>query len=238
MLQPAAKMLRHSHKKTDLSCFKSLLVTGLWDITLTSLLPPIQSCCSKFWAWSWIASNFDKGWRGDHKHKVMDRLFMSKYGTVSQVLLQLVVARAAMIHFLALYDTDRVRTESWIFLEKVLKCTQPFSRPGKSLENRSKAVKKWYKVLCFFKATTSASLVFFLKLQHVLHKWNFVLLVKSYSILPASHGKSFVPAFFKVSVDHLFYNLESGKRNYCFWKSLEKVLKFGSKICTNPVQII
>ena len=37
---------------------------------------------------------------------------MSKYGTVSQVLLQLVVARAAMIHFLALYDTDRVRTES------------------------------------------------------------------------------------------------------------------------------
>ena len=28
---------------------------------------------------------------GDHKHKIMDRAFMPKYGTVSQVLLQLVV---------------------------------------------------------------------------------------------------------------------------------------------------
>ena len=28
----------------------------------------------------------------DHKHKIMDRPFMPKYGTVSQVLLQLVVA--------------------------------------------------------------------------------------------------------------------------------------------------
>ena len=79
-------------RKNDLSCFKSLLVTGLWDIILTSLLPPIQSCSSKFWVWSCIASNFDKGWRGDHKHKIMDRPFMPKYGTVSQVLLQLVVA--------------------------------------------------------------------------------------------------------------------------------------------------
>ena len=33
-----------------------------------------------------------KGWRGDHKHKINDRPFMPKYGTVSQVLLQLVVA--------------------------------------------------------------------------------------------------------------------------------------------------
>ena len=79
-------------RKNNLSCFKSLLVTGLWDITLTSLLPRIQSCSSKFiWAWSCIASNFDKGWRGDHKHMIMDRPFMPKYGTVSKVLLQLVV---------------------------------------------------------------------------------------------------------------------------------------------------
>ena len=78
-------------KCRDLSCFKLLLVIGLWDIILTSLLP-IQSCSSKFWAWSCIASNFDKGWRGDHKHKIMDRPFMPKYGTVSQVLLQLCVA--------------------------------------------------------------------------------------------------------------------------------------------------
>ena len=69
--------------KNDLSCCKSLLLTGVWDIILTSLLPPIQSCSSKFWVWSCIASNFDKGWRGDHKHKIMDRPFMPKYGSVS-----------------------------------------------------------------------------------------------------------------------------------------------------------
>ena len=78
--------------KNDLSCEKSLLVTGLWGIILTSLLPPIKICSSKFWVWSSIASNFDNGWRGDHKHKIMDGLFVPKYGTVSQVLLQLVVA--------------------------------------------------------------------------------------------------------------------------------------------------
>ena len=77
-------------RKTDLSCFKSLLVTGLWDIILTSLLPPIQSCSSKFWAWSCIASNFDKPVEGGSQHKIMDKPFMPKYGTVSRVLLQLV----------------------------------------------------------------------------------------------------------------------------------------------------
>ena len=61
---------------------------GLWDIILTSLLPPIRSCSSKFWVWSCIASNFDKGWRGDHKHKIMDRPFTPNkykylYGTVA-----------------------------------------------------------------------------------------------------------------------------------------------------------
>ena len=40
--------------------------------------------------------------------------------------------------------------------------------------------------------------------------------------------------FFKVSIDHLFDNLESGKIYYCFGIKLEKVLNFGSKICTNP----
>ena len=97
MLQPVAKMLRHS-RKHNLSCFKSLLVTGLWDKILTSLLPPIQSCSSKFWAWSCIASNFDKGCRGGHKYKTMDRLFKPKYGTVSQVLLQLVAAPSKNYH--------------------------------------------------------------------------------------------------------------------------------------------
>ena len=41
-----------------------LLVTGLWDTILTSLLPPIQSCSSNFLAWPCIASNFNMGWRG------------------------------------------------------------------------------------------------------------------------------------------------------------------------------
>ena len=72
----------------------------LWDIIPTSLLPPIQSCSSKFWAWSCIASNFDKGWRGDHKHNIIDRPFMPKYGTVPQVLLQLVVVQ---LNFATLY---------------------------------------------------------------------------------------------------------------------------------------
>ena len=90
-LQLVAKMCKTLSRKNNLSCFKSLLVTGLWDIILTSLLPPIQSCSSKFWAWSCIASNFDKGWRGGHKHKIMDRPFKEQYSTVSQVLLELVV---------------------------------------------------------------------------------------------------------------------------------------------------
>ena len=65
---------------------------------------------------------------------------------------------------------------------------------------------------------------------------NFFMLVKSLSISPARHGKSFVPALFcfKVSIVHLFDSLESGKINYCFGKSLGKVLDFGSKFCTNP----
>ena len=47
----------------------------------------------------------------------------------------------------------------------------------------------------------------------------------------AHHEKSLVPAFFKVSIDHLFDNLESGKRNYWFGKkySLKKVLNLGSR---------
>ena len=101
-LNPPANSLKRSYNQLqncwdtpleyDLSCFKSLLVTGLWDIILTSLLPAIQSWTSKFWVWSCIANNFDKGWRGNHRDKIMDRPFMPKYGTVSRVLWQLVVA--------------------------------------------------------------------------------------------------------------------------------------------------
>ena len=43
--------------------------------------------------------------------------------------------------------------------------------------------------------------------------------------------KSLVTAFLKVSIDHLFDNLESGKRNYWFEKksSLKKVLNLGPR---------
>ena len=55
--------------KTDLSYFELLLVTYLWDIILTS----IQSCYSKFWAWSCIA-NFLWYWEvGAHKHKIISQ---------------------------------------------------------------------------------------------------------------------------------------------------------------------
>ena len=39
------------------------------------------------------------------------------------------------------------------------------------------------------------------------------------------HEKTFVPAFFKVSIDHVFDILESEKRNYCFGKQCGKSLE-------------
>ena len=98
----SCKNVETFQQKNKLSCFKSLLVTRLWDtcIILTSLLFLMQSCSSKFWAWSCIASNFDKGWRGDYKHKIMNTPFKPKYGTVSQLLLQLVVVELFCCHHL------------------------------------------------------------------------------------------------------------------------------------------
>ena len=86
----------------------------------TDLPPPIQSCSSKSWVWSCIASNFGKGWRGDHKHKIMDGPFMPKYGTVSQVLLQLVVAYfhdAAIDHICCWWIVMCWKTVLWIVSE-------------------------------------------------------------------------------------------------------------------------
>ena len=54
----------------------------------TDLAPPSYSK----WFLQVLSMVLYKGWRGDHKHKIKDRPFMPKYGTVSQVLLQLVVA--------------------------------------------------------------------------------------------------------------------------------------------------
>ena len=53
-------------------------------------------------------------------------------------------------------------------------------------------------------------------------------------MVAAHHIKSSVPAFLKVSIDHLFDNLESEKRNYCFEKSLEKVFNSGTKSLYEP----
>ena len=57
----------------------------------------------------------------------------------------------------------------------------------------------------------------------------FLVFVKSYSISPAGHGKSFFSAFFKVSVDHLFDKL------MFFVKKSGSSLEFWIKICTSPV---
>ena len=132
----------------------------------------------------------------------------------------------------------RVRTESWI-LKKVLKFAKQFSRAGKMVKSLE---------------------FFFSKLQQVLSKWVFSR-TQTHSISPVAKTfnhrmKSFVTlifphctavtdvcnacgrkvgsSFFKVSIDPLFGNLKSGKINYCFGKSLEKVLNFGSKNLYEP----
>ena len=47
------------------------------------------------------------------------------------------------------------------------------------------------------------------------------------------YEKCFVPALLW-SIDHLFDNFESGKKNIFLEKSLEKVLNFGSKNLYEP----
>ena len=52
----------------------------------------------------------------------------------------------------------------------------------------------------------------------------------------AHHEKSFVPAFFKVSVDHLFDKREFGRKNYCFEEKVwKKSWILDPQICTNHV---
>ena len=84
-------MLRHSHGKNNLSCFKSPLVTGLCDKILTSPLPPFKVVPPSFEHGLVLLATLTRG-GGGHKHKIMDKPFKPKYGTVSQVLLQLVVS--------------------------------------------------------------------------------------------------------------------------------------------------
>ena len=118
----------------------------------------------------------------------------------------------------------RVRTESWI-LEKVLKFAQHFPDLGKVWKIEEKSWKNGKKSCVFLKAV-----------QEVLQKWFFFRVGQILFNLAGMSWKKLCSCvfFFKVSFDQLFDNLESGKIYYCFGKSLEKVLNFGSKICTNP----
>ena len=106
---------------------------------------------------------------------------------------------------------SRVCTESWI-LEIKKSCNLSSNFPDLEIVWKM-GIKSW---------------VFFSKLQQVLLKWNLVCIFAEYE-------KGFVPAFFKVFINHLFDNLESGKRDYCLEKSMEKVLNFGSKILYKPL---
>ena len=118
-----------------------------------------------------------------------------------------------MLHLVALI---RVRTESWI-LEKVLKFAQRFSRPGKSLENGDKVWKNGKKSWVYFQSYNKWFI------SEILFRFGQILfnLAGTFAV---HREKSFVLSFFKVCIDQLFDNLESGKRNYCFGKSLEKVV--------------
>ena len=109
-----------------------------------------------------------------------------------------------------------------LVLEKVLKFAQQFSRSGKSLENGGEVWKNVKKFWVFFLGN--------------MNKWFvneiFFILVKSYSILSIllQHiMKKALFLHFKVYVDHLFDNLKSGKRIYCFGKK-----SIDPKICMNP----
>ena len=71
-----------------------------------------------------------------------------------------------------------------------------------------------------------------------------IVLVKSYLIslirLQRVMKKALFLCFFKVSVDQLFDNLESGKRNYCFRKTSGKSLEswIHKIICTNLTSLV
>ena len=78
-------------RKNNLSCFKSLLVTGLWDKIVTPPpSPPFKVVPRNFEHGLVLLATLKRG-GGGLEHTIMDRPFKPKYGTVSQVLLQLVV---------------------------------------------------------------------------------------------------------------------------------------------------
>ena len=56
--------------------------------------------------------------------------------------------------------------------------------------------------------------------------FSFGYLIQSCLFVCCASWKIFVPAFFKVSINHLFDNLGSGKRNCCFGSKYGKSLEF------------
>ena len=70
---------------------------------------------------------------------------------------------------------------------------------------------------------------FFSKLQQI-YKWFFVLFWSNLIQSQLYDERSFIPAFLKVSVDHIVW-----KKKLLFWKKrLKKVLSFGSKNLYEP----
>ena len=79
-------MLRHSHEKKQ-PLMLQIAASHRSVRYNTDLSPPSHSKLLL----QVLSMVLYKRWRGDRKHKVKDRPFMPKYGTVSQVLLLLVV---------------------------------------------------------------------------------------------------------------------------------------------------
>ena len=88
-------------------------------------------------------------------------------------------------------------------------------------------IKSSKKIKFFFQATTSALQVKFFSCWS--NHFQSCLYVCSVSLI-----KLCSCSFLKVSFAHLFDNCESGKRSYCFGKSLEKIWNFGSKNLFKP----
>ena len=88
-------------------------------------------------------------------------------------------------------------------------------------------IKSSKKIKIFFQATTSAlQLKFFSCWSNHFQSCLYVCSVSLIKLCSCS--------FLKVSLAHLFDNCESGKRSYCFGKSLEKIWNFGSKNLFQP----
>ena len=94
-LQPVAKMLRHSDEKRP---FLVQIAASHRSVRHNDDLPTPSH------------SRFFLDRRGDHKHKIMDRLFKPKYSTVSQVLLQLFVACFPVMVFMTVLQVGYVFT--------------------------------------------------------------------------------------------------------------------------------